>query len=118
MTPTDLALFEQSAAAASRLLKAMAHDSRLLVLCQLVDGEMQAGQFATRLSQSALSQHLAVLRTEGLVTTRRDGQAIFYRLANPAVKAVITTLAGIYCPPLPELAEPAETNRAENPVTL
>ncbi|WP_310475677.1 metalloregulator ArsR/SmtB family transcription factor, partial [Sandarakinorhabdus sp.] len=99
MIPTDLAAFEQSAGAAARLLKAMAHDTRLLVLCQLVDGEMQAGQLATRLSQSALSQHLAVLRTEGLVVTRREGQAIFYRLANPAVKAVITTLAGIFCPP-------------------
>ena len=118
MILTDISLFEQSAADASRLLKAMAHDSRLLVLCQLVDGEMQAGQFATRPSQSALSQHLAVLRTEGLVATRRDGQAIFYRLANPAVKAVITTLAGIYCPLSPEPAELAETHHAENLVTL
>jgi ArsR family transcriptional regulator, virulence genes transcriptional regulator len=114
MIPTDLALFEQSAGQAARLLKAMAHDSRLLVLCQLVDGEMQAGQLATRLSQSALSQHLAVLRTEGLVATRREGQAIFYRLANPAVAAVIATLAGIFCPPSPpEL----ETNHAETLVS-
>ncbi|WP_017669372.1 metalloregulator ArsR/SmtB family transcription factor [Sandarakinorhabdus sp. AAP62] len=115
MIPTDLAKFEQSAGAAARLLKAMAHDSRLLVLCQLVDGEMQAGQFATRLSQSALSQHLAMLRTEGLVATRREGQAIFYRLANPAVKAVITTLAGIYCPPPADILE---TNHVEKLVTL
>jgi ArsR family transcriptional regulator len=114
MIPSDLALFEASAGAAARLLKAMAHDTRLLVLCQLVDGEMQAGQFATRLSQSALSQHLAVLRTEGLVATRREGQAIFYRLANPAVQAVITTLAGIYCPPA---GTPLETNDVENTVT-
>ena len=118
MIPMDLAQFEQSAQAAARLLKAMAHDSRLLVLCQLVDGEMQAGQFATRLSQSALSQHLAVLRTEGLVTTRREGQAIFYRLANPAVKAVITTLAGIYCPPSDTPANDLETNHVDDLVTL
>jgi ArsR family transcriptional regulator, virulence genes transcriptional regulator len=98
--PTDLAQFEQSAGQPAVQLKAMAHDSRLLVLCQLVDGEMQAGQLATRLSQSALSQHLAVFRTEGLVATRRHGQGIFYRLANPAVRAVITTLAGIICPPI------------------
>ena len=104
MNTTELARFEAAATDATRLLKAMAHDARLLVLCQLVDGELQAGQFATRLSQSALSQHLAILRTEGLVATRREGQAIFYRLANPAVKAVITTLAGIYCPPSPEPA--------------
>ena len=77
-------------------------------MCQLVDGELQAGQFATRLSQSALSQHLAVLRVEGLVATRREGQAIFYRLANPAVTAVIATLARIYCPP-----EHAETDLVE-----
>ena len=114
MIPTDLALFEASAGNAARLLKAMAHDTRLLVLCQLVDGEMQAGQFATRLSQSALSQHLAVLRSEGLVATRREGQAIFYRLANPAVKAVITTLAGIYCPPADHTLE---TNHVEDIVT-
>ncbi len=99
MIAEDLARFEASATDAARLLKAMAHDGRLLVLCQLADGELQAGQIATRLSQSALSQHLAVLRAEGLVTTRREGQAIFYRLANPAVTAVIATLAGIFCPP-------------------
>lgn len=100
MTPDELARFEASAASATRLLKAMAHDSRLLVLCQLVEGERQAGQIASRLSQSALSQHLALLRAEGLVATRREGQAIHYRLANPAVAAVIATLAGIFCPPV------------------
>lgn len=99
MSPDDLARFETSAAAATRLLKAMAHDSRLLVLCQLVDGERSVGQIATRLSQSALSQHLALLRAEGLVATRRDGQSIHYRIADPAVLAVISTLAGIFCPP-------------------
>jgi ArsR family transcriptional regulator len=99
MSPDDLARFETSAAAASRLLKAMAHDSRLLVLCQLAAGELQVGQIASRLSQSALSQHLALLRAEGLVATRRDGLAVFYRIADPAVLAVITTLAGIFCPP-------------------
>lgn len=118
MIPADLAEFEKSAAAAARLLKAMAHDSRLLVLCQLVDGELQAGQFASRLSQSALSQHLAVLRAEGLVVTRREGQAIVYRLANPAVKAVITTLASIYCPPSNVPAEHAETDLVENLVAF
>lgn len=110
MIAEDLARFEASAADAARLLKAMAHDGRLLVLCQLADGELQAGQIATRLSQSALSQHLAVLRAEGLVTTRREGQAIFYRLANPAVTAVIATLAGIFCPP--EETTNAEDHRA------
>lgn len=110
MIADDLARFEASATDAARLLKAMAHDGRLLVLCQLADGELQAGQIATRLSQSALSQHLAVLRAEGLVTTRREGQAIFYRLANPAVSAVIGTLASIFCPP--EETTHAEEHRA------
>jgi ArsR family transcriptional regulator len=99
MSPDELSRFEASAAAASRLLKAMAHDARLLVLCQLADGERQVSQIVTRLSQSALSQHLAVLRAEGLVATRRDGQSIYYRIADPAVRAVIATLAGIFCPP-------------------
>lgn len=99
MMPLDLARFETSVAAATRLLKAMAHHERLLVLCQLVDGERQVAQIATRLSQSALSQHLALLRAAGLVTTRRCGQAIFYRIADPAVHAVIATLAGVFCPP-------------------
>ncbi len=101
MSPDDLARFEASASAAARLLKAMAHDGRLLVLCQLADGERPVSQIASRLSQSALSQHLALLRAEGLVATRRHGQAIFYRIADPAVGAVITTLAGIFCPPAP-----------------
>ena len=113
MMSSEFARFEHAAADATRLLKAMAHDARLLVLCQLVYGELQAGQFSTRLSQSALSQHLAVLRIEGLVATRRQGQAIFYRLANPAVTAVITTLASIYCPP-----EHAETDLVEALVTF
>ena len=78
----------------------------------------QAGQLATRLSQSALSQHLAILRTQGLVATRRDGQAIFYRLANPAAKAVITTLAGIYCPPSDAPAQRAETDFFEAPISF
>ena len=95
----------------------MAHDGRLLVLCQLADGERQAGQIASRLSQSALSQHLAVLRAEGLVASRREGRAIFYCLANPAVMAVITTLAGIFCPPSDQPAEPLENDRVEPLVT-
>lgn len=105
MSPDELSRFEFQAAAAARLLKAMAHDARLLVLCQLVDGERQVSQIATRLSQSALSQHLAVLRADGLVATRRDGQSIHYRIADPAVRAMISTLAGIYCP-----ADPKEMN--------
>jgi len=99
MTPDELNRFEAAAVRASRMLKALAHDGRLLVLCQLVGGELQAGQLASHLSQSALSQHLARLRADGLVATRREGQAIFYAIADPAVKRIIATLADIYCPP-------------------
>ncbi len=112
MSPDDLARFETSAAAAARLLKAMAHDGRLLVLCQLLDGERSVGQIASRLSQSALSQHLALLRTDGLVATRREGQTIHYRIADPAVAAVIGTLAGIFCPPEPKEKANAEPDFA------
>jgi ArsR family transcriptional regulator len=82
-------------------LKALAHEARLMVLCQLLGGEHSAGalQEASGLSQSALSQHLARLREEGLVDTRRDAQTIYYRLLDPNVARLLDTLAAIYCPP-------------------
>lgn len=98
LAPDD---FAAKAGDAARLLKALAHEARLMVLCQLVEGEHSAGelQHASGLSQSALSQHLARLREEGLVATRRDAQTIFYRLADPNAMRVLETLAAIYCPP-------------------
>jgi ArsR family transcriptional regulator, virulence genes transcriptional regulator len=93
--------FAAKAGEAAALLKALAHEARLMVLCQLLDGEHAAGalQEASGLSQSALSQHLARLREEGLVATRREAQTIYYRLADPNVARVLDTLAAIYCPP-------------------
>lgn len=84
--------------AASRLLKLLASEQRLLILCRLIDGESSVGALAdhVNLAQSATSQHLAKMRAEGLVTTRRDGQTIFYRLANPDAKRVLDTLFDIY----------------------
>jgi len=103
MTMTDLSpsQFAVKAGEAAALLKALAHEARLMVLCQLLDGEHSAGalQEAADLSQSALSQHLARLREEGLVTTRREAQTIYYRLADPNVARILDTLAAIYCPP-------------------
>jgi DNA-binding transcriptional ArsR family regulator len=103
MTSLDLSpkAFAAKAGAAAALLKALAHEARLMVLCQLLDGEHAAGalQQGSGLTQSALSQHLARLREEGLVATRRDAQTIYYRLANPNVARVLETLAAIYCPP-------------------
>ena len=98
----DLAAFEASAAEAARLLRALGNERRLIVLCQLADGrEMTVSELQPRsgLSQSALSQHLAVLRSEGVVATRRDGQTIRYRIVNTAALTVVATLAEIFCPP-------------------
>ena len=98
LTPSQ---FAARAGEAAALLKALAHEARLMVLCQLLEGEHSAGalQEASGLSQSALSQHLARLREEGLVATRREAQTIYYRLAEPNVARVLETLAQIYCPP-------------------
>ncbi|CAN5530092.1 metalloregulator ArsR/SmtB family transcription factor [soil metagenome] len=96
----DITLFEPRAAEAAKLLRALGNERRLLILCQLGDGERSVGELQPRvgLSQSALSQHLAVLREEGVVATRRDGQTIWYRIADPAATRVVATLAEIFCP--------------------
>ncbi|WP_210423156.1 ArsR/SmtB family transcription factor [Sphingopyxis microcysteis] len=101
LTRFDLSLFEASAGRAATLLRLLANEKRLMILCQLADGELAVGDIQSRvgLSQSALSQHLALLRAEGIVATRREGQAIFYRLDDPAAMRVIETLAELFCPP-------------------
>ncbi|WP_353255231.1 metalloregulator ArsR/SmtB family transcription factor [Hyphomonas sp.] len=102
MTKTNLdpVQFRERASEAAKLLRTMSNEHRLMILCRLGDGELSAGelQAGTTLSQSALSQHLAVLREDGLVTTRRAGLNIFYRIAEPSALRVIETLAGIFCP--------------------
>ena len=97
----DITRFEASAGAAARLLRALANERRLMILCQLTDGERSVGQLLplVGLSQSALSQHLAVLREEGIVATRREAQTVWYRIADPAALKVVATLAEIFCPP-------------------
>ena len=87
------------AADASRLLKALANDKRLMLLCLLVDGESSVGDLNARvdLSQSALSQHLAVLREDGLVNTRREAQTIYYSLAPGPGERISAPLHEIYC---------------------
>lgn len=84
---------------ASQFLKALANPDRLLLLCHLVDQERNVGELEQQLgiTQPTLSQQLAVLRREGLVSTRRDGKQIYYRLANPAVQAVLETLHQHFC---------------------
>jgi ArsR family transcriptional regulator, virulence genes transcriptional regulator len=107
LSPTDLTSFETRAGAAATLLRTLANERRLLILCQLGEGELSVGalQQRLRLSQSVLSQHLAVLRDEGVVATRRQSQTIFYRIANPAAAQLMATLAAIYCPIKPEDGE-------------
>jgi ArsR family transcriptional regulator, virulence genes transcriptional regulator len=97
--PTDAEAMRAHAGDAARLLKALANDHRLLILCMLVEGEHSVSEMNERLdlSQSALSQHLARLREEGLVETRREAQTIYYRVAKGPVQRLIQTLHGIYC---------------------
>jgi DNA-binding transcriptional ArsR family regulator len=97
-----LSAMQSQAADASRLLKALGNAQRLRVLCLLVDREMSVGQINEQLpdlSQSALSQHLAKLREEGLVQTRREAQTIWYTLEHGPAQQIITTLYDIYCAP-------------------
>jgi DNA-binding transcriptional ArsR family regulator len=99
---TDLAALQRKAAEAARLLRLLSNERRLLVLCHLVaEGEMTVGALAEAvdLSQPALSQHLALLREEGLVATRKAAQAVFYRLADPKAARVLALLRDMYCPP-------------------
>lgn len=95
--------FGQQAGAAVALLKAMANEARLLVLCHLAEsGELSVGALLDRvaLSQSALSQHLAKLREEGLVTTRKDAQTVYYRVCDPKAAQLLALLHDLFCPEL------------------
>lgn len=93
--------FQGKAGEAARLLKALSNEKRLMILCRLGDGECAVGELIPLLglSQSALSQHLAVLREEGLIAGRREGVSILYRIVEPAALKLIAVLADIYCPP-------------------
>lgn len=98
-----LTQFHRQAGEAVGLLKAMASESRLLVLCHLAEsGELSVGNLAERigLSQSALSQHLAKLREEGLVATRKDAQSVFYRVCDPKAAQLLALLHDLFCPEL------------------
>lgn len=90
---------ESRAGEAAKLLKAMSNPHRLLILCQLLSGERRVSELeeVTGLSQSALSQHLARLRTDGVVCTRRESQRIYYSLAGTEVHQVIGVLHQIFC---------------------
>ena len=92
---------------ASELLKSLGNRHRLLILCQLTDGERSVGDLATflKLRDSTVSQHLSLLRRDGLVRARRDGQTIWYSIASPSARRVLETLFEIFCKPA-SLCEP------------
>lgn len=91
---------QEHAQAAAALLKALANENRLMILCTLMGGEMSVGELnaTVPLSQSALSQHLASLREAGLVSTRKESQTVYYRLEGSEATRVIAVLQSIYCP--------------------
>ena len=99
VTPQGLKQLEKNAHKASDLLGAMANTSRLMIMCQLADGEKSVSDLQPMigLSQSALSQHLAVLRRKHLVRTRRDGQSIFYSLSSGEAASIMHTLHEQFC---------------------
>lgn len=90
---------QANAARATSLLKSMANESRLMILCQLSEKEMTVGELTEKipLSQSALSQHLSILRRENLVKTRKQSQFVWYSLMSGDAKALIGSLYEIFC---------------------
>ena len=96
----DVKEIERNLDVAVNLLKALSNEKRLLVICTLYKGERSVGDLeqVIGLSQSALSQHLARLRRDGIVETRRDAQTIYYSLKDEAAQSILSTLYDIYCP--------------------
>lgn len=97
----DLETMRQAADQASALLKSMANRHRLLIMCRLLEGRPSVGEVAGFLGirDSVVSQHLALLRKDGLVRAHRDGQTIRYEIASPAASRIVEALACIYCAP-------------------
>jgi ArsR family transcriptional regulator len=101
-TENDIDALQQKVGMVSATLRLLGNEKRLLVLCRLwLTGEMSVGALADEvgLSQSALSQHLARLRADGLVTTRREAQVLYYSISDPRVRALLEALYQIYCKP-------------------
>ena len=97
----DLELMQENATRASELMKLLGHPHRLMILCQLNQGECSVGELSERIgiNQSPLSQHLARMRHEGVVTSRREAQTVYYSLSGPEISAVISLLYELYCDP-------------------
>ena len=111
----DIGRMSENAREATEFLKALAHESRLLILCDLLEGEKSVGELETFLDlrQSTVSQQLARLRLEGLVEARRDGKTIYYSIANDRVRSVIGVLYTAFCDikpaRVPAVTAPANT---------
>jgi DNA-binding transcriptional ArsR family regulator len=99
LPPDDVARLRHAAGRACGLLKTLSNEDRLVILCQLAQGEANVGTLEAQLDirQPTLSQQLGVLRDEGLVETRREGKFIYYRLANTPAVEVMQTLHRLYC---------------------
>jgi DNA-binding transcriptional ArsR family regulator len=108
---------EAAADQASELLKSLANRHRLLILCQLADGERSVGELAAVLGarDSTVSQHLALLRKDSLVRARREAQTIYYSIAAGPAQRVLETLFEIYCAPVPMCADPAAPAKPKPP---
>jgi DNA-binding transcriptional ArsR family regulator len=100
-TPEDFHDLLEQARKASDLLKALSHESRLLILCLLVEGEKSVSDLERimRMPQASVSQQLARLRFDKLVNTRREGRAIYYSIASEEVSSIIHTLYDLFCAP-------------------
>lgn len=108
MSTPDLNIAQMRAAAvhAVAMLRVLANEDRLLLLCQLTQGEVCVSDLEDKLGirQPTLSQQLAVLRSENIVSTRREGKKIFYQVSDQRAFAVLATLYGLYCPVAPAAA--------------
>lgn len=100
LTGLNMEAMRSAAREASTVLRALANEDRLLLLCQLSQGEKSVSELEELLDlhQPSLSQQLGVLRNEGLVSTRRDGKRIYYSVADEKVLALLATMYGLYCP--------------------
>ena len=103
------------------MLKALANRHRLIIICQLIEKERSVGELAAALNirDSTVSQHLSLLRRDGLVTPRRDGQTIWYSIGSPQARELARTLYRIYCSPKAATAKahrasPARTDLAQS----
>jgi len=97
----DIDAMQEQASKASSLLSAMCNEKRLMLLCQLVGAERSVNELTRLLGspQSTISQHLALLRREGFVRSRREGQTHYYSLAGDEARAILETLQSLYCEP-------------------